>query len=75
MSATDILEQLKSLSPAEQAAFDRLLRQWQTSSGSSMSAATQARQWPDFLTRLRNIYGDKTAGDSQSLISELRGNR
>jgi len=27
------------------------------------------------LTRLRNIYGNKTAGDSQSLISELRGDR
>lgn len=74
MSATDVLEQLKSLSPAEQAAFDRLLRQWQTSSASS-KPATQARQWPDFLTRLRNIYGDEITGDSQSLISELRGNR
>ncbi len=74
MSATDILEQLKSLSPAEQAAFDRLLHQWQTPSASPKPAAS-ARQWPDFLTRLRNIYGDKTAGDSQSLISELRGNR
>ena len=28
-----------------------------------------------FLTRLRNIYGDKTTGDSQELISELRGDR
>ena len=28
-----------------------------------------------FLTRLRNIYGSKTTGDSQSLISELRGDR
>ena len=28
-----------------------------------------------FLTRLRNIYGSKTTGDSQRLISELRGDR
>ncbi|HXI73356.1 MAG TPA: addiction module protein [Verrucomicrobiae bacterium] len=28
-----------------------------------------------FLARLRSIYGNKTTGDSQSLISELRGDR
>lgn len=28
-----------------------------------------------FLTRLRSLYGSKTTGDSQSLISELRGDR
>jgi putative addiction module component (TIGR02574 family) len=28
-----------------------------------------------FLTRLRNIYGNKTTGDSQSLTSDLRGDR
>jgi hypothetical protein len=74
MSATEILEQLKTLPPAEQAAFDQLLRQWQ-SAPASPKPATRARQWPDFLTRLRNIYGSKTTGDSQSLISELRGDR
>ena len=74
MSATDIFEQLKTLPPAEQAAFDRLLRQWQTAPASPQPAVP-ARPWPDFLSRLRNIYGNKTTGDSQSLISELRGDR
>jgi hypothetical protein len=74
MSATDILEQLKNLPPGEQAAFNKLLRQWQSAPATSKSASP-ARQWPDFLTRLRNIYGSKTTGDSQSLISELRGDR
>ena len=74
MSATDILEQLKALPPAEQAAFDQLLRQWQSAHASPKSAP-RARQWPDFLARLRSIYGTKTTGDSQSLISELRGDR
>jgi hypothetical protein len=74
MSATDILEQLKTLPPAEQAAFDKLFRQWQSAPVSPKSAP-RACQWPDFLTRLRNIYGGKTTGDSQSLISELRGDR
>ena len=56
MSATDILEQLKNLPPGEQDAFDKLLRQWQSTPASPKSAP-RARQWPDFLTRLRNIYG------------------
>jgi hypothetical protein len=74
MSATEIFEQLKTLPPAEQAAFTRLLRQWQAAPASPQPAA-RPRQWPDFLARLRNIYGNKTTGDSQSLISELRGDR
>ena len=74
MSATDILEQLKTLPAGEQAVFDKLLRQWQ-SAHASPNPPPRARQWPDFLTRLRNIYGNKTTGDSQSLISELRGDR
>ena len=74
MSATDILEQLKTLPPAERAAFDRLLRQWQ-SAPAAAKPSVPARPWPDFLTRLRNIYGNKITGDSQSLISELRGDR
>lgn len=74
MSATDILEQLKSLPPGEQTAFNKLLRQWQSAPASSKSTSP-ARQWQDFLISLRNSYGSKTTGDSQSLISELRGDR
>jgi hypothetical protein len=74
MSATDILNQLKTLSPNEQAAFERLFRQWQ-SVHSPVKPATQTRSWPDFITRLRNIYGNKITSDSQSLINELRGDR
>ncbi len=36
---------------------------------------SQAHQWPDFLDRLRKIYGDKVTSDSQALINELRGER
>lgn len=74
MSATEIFEQLKTLPPAEQAAFDQLLRKWQPASVVS-KPAPRANHWPDFLTRLRNIYGNKITGDSQSLINELRGDR
>jgi hypothetical protein len=74
MSATDILNQLKTLPPNEQAAFERLFRQWR-SVPSPAKPSAQTRVWPDFLTRLRNIYGNKITSDSQSLISELRGDR
>ena len=74
MSATDILNQLKTLPPGEQAAFEQLFRQWQ-SVPSAAKPSAQTRAWPDFLMRLRNIYGNKTTSDSQSLISELRGDR
>jgi hypothetical protein len=74
MSATDILNELKTLPPGEQAAFARLFRQWQSAALSSKSGQ-KAGAWPDFLARLRRIYGDKISGDSQALISELRGDR
>ena len=38
-------------------------------------SANPSRRWPDFLSRLRAIYGDKLTSDSQQLISELRGER
>ena len=31
--------------------------------------------WPDFTQRLHQIYGDKAAPDSQSIIEEGRGDR
>jgi hypothetical protein len=74
MSATDILNELKNLPAGEQAAFDRLFRQWQSAS-TFARPLQKAGMWPDFLTRLRRIYGNKITGDSQSLISELRGDR
>jgi len=73
MSAVDILNELKTLPPGEQVAFARLFRQWQSATPSKPVQKTGAR--PDFLARLRHIYGDKTSGDSQALISELRGDR
>ena len=32
-----------------------------------------APQWPDFMGRLREIYGDKITSDSQTIIDEGRG--
>lgn len=74
MSAADIFEKLKTLPPHEQAAFQKLIRQWQASPAAPKPVAP-ARQWPDFLARLRGIYGSKITSDSQNLISEMRGDR
>jgi hypothetical protein len=32
-------------------------------------------KWPDFGQRLHDIYGDKVAPDSQTIIDEGRGDR
>jgi hypothetical protein len=74
MSAADIFEKVKALPPAEQDAFANLYRRWQPP-GAPARPAAAPRQWPDFLLRLRNIYGDKVTSDSQILISESRGER
>ena len=77
MSAIELMQQVKALPPQEQRVFAELLRQWnppEPRSDSPRSGAI-ASQWPNFMERLRSIYGDKIAGDSQALISELRGER
>lgn len=72
MSATDILNELKTLPPGEQAAFEKLFHQWRSASA---RPSKDTGNWLDFLVRLRRIYGNKATGDSQSIISELRGDR
>lgn len=32
-------------------------------------------EWPDFMARLKRIYGDAVSGDSQAIIDEGRGDR
>lgn len=77
MRPMDILNELKMLPPGEQAAFDRLFRQWQSATAAAKSPPNPPKNgtWPDFLARLRSIYGNKVTSDSQKLISELRGDR
>ena len=76
MSAIELIEQVKALPPREQAAFAELLRQWRPEpSPESPAVAPASAPWPDFVARLRRIYGNKVTSDSQALISELRGER
>jgi len=41
-------------------------------SGSQSPSLADRPNWPDFGERLRDIFGDKTASDSQSIIDEGR---
>lgn len=43
--------------------------------GSGASVSASPSNWPDFGERLRGIYGDKIAPDSQKIIDEGRGDR
>lgn len=56
------------------AGFQSAAAPWTTNFVFTLQPA-QAHRWPNFLDRLRKIYGDKVTSDSQSLINELRGER
>jgi hypothetical protein len=73
MSATELIKQVAALPPRERALFEQLLYNMQNGAGSP--APISRSQWPDFGERLRRIYGDKVAPDSQNIIDEGRGDR
>jgi hypothetical protein len=73
MSARELIKQVAALPPQERTLFLQLLDRLKSA---PLSAAGEARQnWPDFGQRLRRIYGDKVALDSQSIIDDGRGDR
>jgi hypothetical protein len=73
MSATELIRQVAALPPQERTLFEQLLREMENGAGASGQASRS--QWPDFGQRLQDIYGDKVAPDSQSIIDEGRGDR
>lgn len=76
MSATDLIEQLKTLSAGEREAFARLFHDLEKPARPNTSAgctASSPGNWPDFATRLQRIYGDKLVADSEAVISSARG--
>ena len=73
MSATELIRQVAALPPEEKAAFLKMVHEMEN--GSAKHAPANGQQWPDFSQRLRQIYGDKVAPDSQSIIAEGRGDR
>jgi hypothetical protein len=73
VSAAELIRQVATLAPEEKAACMEMVRKME--SGSAEEALTNGQQWPDFNGRLHQIYGDKFAPDSQSIVDEGRGDR
>jgi hypothetical protein len=73
MSATELIKQVAALPPQERTLFEQLLRGMESGAGTPGQA--HRAKWPDFGRRLRDIYGDKVAPDSESIIDEGRGDR
>ncbi len=71
MSAAELIKQVAALPPEEKAVFMKMVRKMEN--GSHENKVMNGQQWPDFNQRLRQIYGDKIAPDSQSIIDEGRG--
>jgi len=73
MSAAELIKQVESLPPQERAEFEHLLHAMKPQTDVADSASRP--RWPDFGERLQQIYGEKVAPDSQSVIDEGRGDR
>ena len=73
MSAIDLIKQVAALPPRERTVFEQLFRAMDQ--GNFTPALSNRTEWPDFGERLRGIYGDKVAPDSQSIIDEGRDTR
>jgi hypothetical protein len=73
MSATELIKQVAELPQDERALFEQLFHAMKN--GNTASGPAGRSNWPDFGDRLRQIYGDKIAPDSQNVIDEGRGDR
>ena len=70
MSATELIRQLAALPSDERRRFEQLFEAMKNGGAPQPPKQTS---WPDFGERLRAIYGDRIAPDSQSIIDEGRG--
>jgi hypothetical protein len=73
MSATELIKQVAALPQGERSLFEQLFVAMKN--GSHAPGPGSHSNWPDFGERLRGIYGDKIAPDSQNIIDEGRGDR
>jgi hypothetical protein len=73
MSATELIKQVAALPELERTVFEQLFQAMKNGNGAPRPA--NRSNWPDFGERLRGIYGDKIAPDSQNIIDEGRGDR
>jgi len=73
MSARELIKEVAALPPHERTLFLQL--RGGIDSGQQTGPNGPSRIWPDFGDRLRQIYGDKVAPDSQRIVNEGRGDR
>jgi len=73
VSATELIKQVSALPQRESTLFEQLFHALKN--GSRTPGPASQSNWPDFGERLRGIYGDKIAPDSQNIIDEGRGDR
>ncbi len=71
MSARELIRQVAALPAEERRLFEHLLEAMRSQAATPRTA--QAAGWPDFAKRLDQIYGDRIAPDSQTIIDEGRG--
>jgi hypothetical protein len=71
MSATELIKQVAALPQGGRSHFEQLFLAMKN--GNHAPAPASHSNWPDFGERLRGIYGDKIAPDSQDIIDEGRG--
>ena len=72
-SATEPIKQVAALPERERRRFEQLFQSMKI--GRRAPGPATESNWPDFSERLRGIYGDKIAPDSQNIIEEGRGVR
>jgi hypothetical protein len=77
VSATELLEKIKSLPPFEQAAFAALFHRWEASANRDASLLAKTPiQMPDYAARLKKLFPDgPIQGDPQTFWDELRMER
>jgi hypothetical protein len=73
VSATELIKQVAALPQRERALFEQLFHSMKN--GGPVPGPATRSNWPDFSERLRGIYGDKIAPDSQNIIDEGRCDR
>jgi hypothetical protein len=73
MSATELIKHVAALPHRERTLFEELFHVMKN--GNHASSPASHANWPDFGERLRGIYGDKIAPDSQGVIDEGHGER
>jgi hypothetical protein len=73
MSVAELIKQVAALPQGERTLFEQLFHAMKN--GSHAPGSASQANWPDFGERLRGIYGDRIAPDSQNIIDEGRGDR